>query len=212
MVGEASLKLVVWVSTHFVLKTSHTSLSPLDVKQAAIDALLANSLSGGEPTIPSLSSPLPTPVLLEALARCSQHKFGQVTSLSPSTRIAAMLDCMLLRVDEEQAVSSYLNSHAPTRLIAEEEEGEMPEESFARRERVVWLQLWAKISLSDLPGFPAWEKQVGWLSGKGQLGEGKEGGEVGWVVEREWVYGGGEGGEGRRSLDGVLRRVCVGRR
>ena len=129
---DLELQLAVWETTitpvqpgefgNFVNKGFRSSFLAADAKQAFLDTLLTDALvtSASLPTeTGACMGKLPPSALLEAVVRCAMAKFSAVNVLTTAGKTASLIDCLLGRSDEQQAVANNVDAHAPPRFDAE---------------------------------------------------------------------------------------------
>ena len=87
--------------------------------------------------------------LLECIARCGVDKYRSISEMKTSEKVAAMIANLLGDRSTEQVMHGATYIHA---------------QRFRPPERsplgVEWVTTWSALKLSELPGFPVWEKQV----------------------------------------------------
>lgn len=101
---------------------------------------------------------LPPSGVLEACVRCAMAKYNAVDVLSTAGKTASLIDGLLDGKDEQAAVSTHVMTAAPARFDLADVVIPSAMDASKAREAKAWLQIWEKIDLSDLPGFPEWEK------------------------------------------------------
>merc|ERR1719313_84363 len=93
--------------------------------------------------------------LLECIARCGVDKYRAVEQIKTGEKVSAMVANILGDLNEEQVITAatYIKAERFTPAAAPPK-GVSPE---AHRE---WLMTWEMLQLSQLAGFPLWEKDV----------------------------------------------------
>ena len=169
--GRAELQLSVWESTItpvqpgevglFVRKPFNTKFLDVDAKQAFLDTLLSDALvvSSLLPhDVGAAVGKLPPSGLLEAVVRCAMAKYNAIDVLTTAGKTASLIDGLLRQVDDQTAASTYVQKHAPQRFDAQNVEIPQTTDWHRAQEQRAWLQIWSKVDLSDLPGFPEWDR------------------------------------------------------
>ena len=169
---HVELYLSVWVSSitpvqpsevgNMQTKPFRSKFSAIDAKQAFLDTLLAESLVVSS-TLPHESGActgrLQTSGLLEACVRCALAKYNAVNVLTTAGKTAALLDGLMLALDEQSAVSKYVEDMAPERFdLSEAQRPRSEDNPHKTSEHAAWLALWKLLDLQDLPGFPEWDR------------------------------------------------------
>ena len=144
-----------------VLRSRSRFTVAVPCSQSFVDTMLADALTTGTVLLSQLSDGtvklLPSG-LMEALIRCAMCKFELIPTLNTARRMAALLDIALHQLEEQEAVSRYMNAAAPARFLAETLADGIVGGDYKQREHNAWVLIWQHMDLSDLPGFPVWEK------------------------------------------------------
>ena len=96
--------------------------------------------------------------LMEAVIGCALAKYGAVAGMQGAQMVEGMLHNLLGLADEHAVVVAAAAANAPRRYDFASAEPVKKGESAA--ERAMWMKLWPRLDLVELPGFPTWDKQV----------------------------------------------------
>lgn len=119
---------------------------PRQARHAFIDAQDCQELALGNPSTAF-------PVLVEALARCGDAKFGGVVEMTFASRIRAVVQAVLGDATVEEMVAEAVA--AAERPAAAANGGADPDLSEEQ-----YKACWRKMAFKDLYGFPLWETDV----------------------------------------------------
>ena len=96
--------------------------------------------------------------LMEAVVGCALVKYGAVAGMHQAQMVEGLLHNLLGLADEHAVVIAAAAANAPRRYDFASAEPLKKGESVA--ERAMWMKLWPRLDLAELPGFPTWDKQV----------------------------------------------------
>ena len=96
---------------------------------------------------------------VECLLLCSQLRYEALgPKFERSARASAFLAALFGKADVEAQVRDATKLMAPPRFDAGRDGAALPGEHAAARD--VWVACWKRVAVSDIPGWPLWEKAV----------------------------------------------------
>ena len=145
---------------NFVKKAFGTKFSAIDAKQAFLDTLLADALivSALLPNdVGAGTGKLPPSGMLEAIVRCAMTKYNRVNVLTTAGKTASLIEGLSARRTSSRGQQVRGDARAaaarPARACAAACGRQVP-----RAGAAAWLSIWQRMDLSDLPGFPEWDR------------------------------------------------------
>ena len=132
-------------------------LSIPQVKTAFMDSQPADQLGAGQASSTDDAARLDFPEFQEFVTRVGVEKYRPIKAMTPVDAVRAMMQNILGEKGEERAVVDATLIKADrydANALAAPMPGQSPEELKA------WLDVWNKMALMDMYGFPLWEKEV----------------------------------------------------
>ena len=108
---------------------------------------------GPEPSESEQVQGLSQQEFVEVVARCAQHKYVEVSTMSMAQRFLAVVDSLVGERTPEDAIRTAIRAQ-PQRVF--DASLEHPPEDWSTDELDTWLSIWRQLDLSKLPSYPDW--------------------------------------------------------